>query len=214
MRPEPADNQVKTPNVNPLGSTRALSLLGTAVVLALAIALGGCTGGTTIGPAQPKITFTSLVRETPRTGYAPDEVQRSVTGTESLILTIEFEDGDGDIGGAPSSDSNNKDFIVEDIRAGLPNAYPYIPNGGIVEVTAFENSARIPSLDSDTRSPSIQGTIRFRIGNLEALPIGICLLTPSPASFRQQTNFKVYIKDRAGNKSNEITTSPVFVRCE
>jgi hypothetical protein len=216
MPTKPVDNQVKTGNVNQSSQALGQPKLGLTVVLALAVALGSCTGAAPVFPIIPKITFTSLVREFPRPGYASNEVQRAFSPAEgeSLILTLEFEDGDGDIGGAPSSDSTFRDFIVADKREGLPNAYPYTPNGGTVVVTELNNSAKIPSLASDTRSPSIEGTLRFRINNLEALPIDTCARTPLAATFRQKAYFVVYLKDRANHKSNEIKTSDVFIRCQ
>jgi hypothetical protein len=128
-----------------------------------------------------------------------------------LILTLDFQDGDGDIGGATSSNPDFEDFIVEDFRENLPNVYPYQVPGNSTIITACSTSAKLPSLGSDTRSPSIEGTIRFRINALEALPLDTCVVAPSTV---QRTRFIVYLMDRAGHKSNRDTTDFVRIRCQ
>jgi hypothetical protein len=215
MPTKPADNQVKTGYVNPVGYALGLPRLGLTVVLALAVALGSCTGANPVFPIIPKITFTSLTRRFERSGFAANELLSAIgsSGSESLTLTLQFEDGDGDLGGAASSQN---DFVVKEIRPDLPNAYPYtINNSGIpTTITEFVNSGKIPSLESDTRSPSVEGTIRFNIFDREALPLDTCLRSANPAGFRQAVRFEVYLIDRAGHRSNTITTSDVFIRCQ
>jgi hypothetical protein len=213
MPTKPADTQVKTGNVNPVGYALGLPRLGLTVVLALAVALGSCTGANPVYPVIPKINITSIAREFPRPGYGSQDVQRAFSSAEgeSLILTLDFQDGDGDIGGATSSNPDFEDFIVEDFRENLPNVYPYQVPGNSTIITAFSNSAKLPSLGSDTRSPSIEGTIRFRINALEALPLDTCVVAPSTV---QRTRFIVYLMDRAGHKSNRDTTDFVRIRCQ
>lgn len=213
MPTKPADTQVQTRNVNPPATARALSQLALPAILGLALALGSCTGANPVSPVIPKINITSISREFPRSGYGSQEVQRAFSSAEgeSLILTLDFEDGDGDIGGATSSNPDFEDFIVEDFRENLLNVFPYRVAGDSTDITAFNNSAKLPSLGSDTRSPSIEGTIRFRINALEALPLDTCVLSPSAV---QRTRFIVYLMDRAGHKSNRDTTDFVSIRCQ
>lgn len=182
-------------------------------MLLVLIAVAGCTDTQAIFDTTPEITYVGIERQFAQTGFGSREVQTSVS--DGVVITLNFKDGDGDLGGAASGE---RDFIVRDIRPELPNAYPYsVTTGGTtITVTEFDNSSRLPDLASGERRPSVEGTIRFIVPNVEALPADTCLRAPTPATFRQKVVYEIYVIDRAGHRSNTIRTdtlNTLVVRC-
>ena len=70
-------------------------------------------------------------------------------------------------------------------------------------LTGIQLPYSVPDLSTDARKPSIQGTITVSI-------LGIYMTDPNLNS--QRRTFRIKLKDRAGNESNEILTPPLIVR--
>jgi hypothetical protein len=111
-------------------------------------------------------------------------------------LRITFTDGDGDLGMLNNSDSGtlSKVFIYN-IKYSLtsPSYIPIIPQKGTTK--------------------AISGSIDIKLAG--SLGVGLfdrssCLLFQHPLD---TLTFSIYIVDRAGNKSNVITTPPLVVSC-
>jgi hypothetical protein len=111
-------------------------------------------------------------------------------------LRITFTDGDGDLGMLNNSDSGtlSKVFIYN-IKYSLtsPSNIPIIPQKGTTK--------------------AISGSIDIKLAG--SLGVGLfdessCLLFQHPLD---TLTFSIYIVDRAGNKSNVITTPPLVVSC-
>lgn len=104
---------------------------------------------------------------------------------DEISLTIHYQDGDGDLG--YEGDPTNNLFI-EDTRA----AYA----GDSARFTAYS----FESLTPETRKPSIQGEI------------SVLLTTPPWEPNEEPLVYRVYIMDRAGNRSNVIESTPIMVQ--
>lgn len=180
--------------------------------LVLALGLGSCTDSSPIFDVRPVIEVVSIRREFARSGYAANQVQSTFNPAlgESVLVTVSFRDGDGDLGGEARGPLT---WIMRDRRDGLPTAYPYTTGGSnpIVVSDTTLYSGYLPSLLSDNRKPSIEGEISYRIPNVEALALDTCLGAPSLV---QVARFDIYIVDRAGNRSNVVTTPPLSIRCQ
>ena len=100
---------------------------------------------------------------------------------DSVIIRISYRDGDGDLG---------------ENSSGIENA----------EITNFRNNItykfRIRQLAPDNANVAIQGELEFIIP-------GVAMENTSLAS--ESTYFTVSITDRAGNKSNQISTDNITV---
>ena len=100
---------------------------------------------------------------------------------DSVIIRISYRDGDGDLG------ENNSD---------VQNA----------EITNFRNNLtynfRIRQLAPTNANVAIQGELEFIIP-------GVAMENPILSS--ESTNFTISITDRAGNKSNQISTENIIV---
>ena len=103
---------------------------------------------------------------------------------DDIIITISYADEDGDLGENPIyNDIDN--LFVEDSRNGI--VYHY----------------RIPQLAPNRNEIAIAGNFNITIN-------GSGITDTSLSS--QQLNYDIYVKDRAGNKSNTITTSSIVIQ--
>ncbi|NRA51138.1 MAG: hypothetical protein HRU12_18580 [Phaeodactylibacter sp.] len=118
------------------------------------------------------------------------------TPNDTLVLTFEFTDGDGDIGFADTT----IDVFLTDSRTG------------------FEEIRKLPVIPDEGVGNGISGEITLRFPNQ---PSQICCLYPdnSPgcqpnAEYPTDTfSYTVQIMDQAGNRSNIIQTETVTLIC-
>ncbi len=136
-------------------------------------------------PVEPHIEFLSF------------GTYRAIDGKDSLgLITISYTDGDGDIG----LDSLDK---VEPYKYNFYLKLMQQIDGQMVEVKPVDSNvnfnARIPILTPVGRNKNIKGEITMTLE----------LYFASQALQSDIISFEIYIKDRALNKSNVITT-PAF----
>jgi hypothetical protein len=117
----------------------------------------------------------------------PRLVNKDPSYIDTVVISFRFHDGDGDIGNTQQDSSYQ--LFVRDNRpqyANVPgNPYPYL----------------VPDLTSNTRNPSIMGEMKINYIQ-PVLPLGKNI---------DKTTFTVYLYDRAGHKSNEITTDTITI---
>jgi hypothetical protein len=117
---------------------------------------------------------------------------------DSIVLTVNFKDGDGDLG--YNSDEIGKKVSQTDFN------YIVKPSrrikGKLTEFTPLESfSGFYPKLKTDDKIGPIEGKLSYRISIETAFwPVK-----------RDTVVFEIFIKDRAGNKSNSITTEPLVI---
>jgi len=143
-----------------------------------------CTDNKPIFPLEPHIEFVSL---------SPNNIK----DRDSFDITIRFTDGDGDLG-SHVDDSDN--VIMGD---SMHNLYVYEnrPNPDSLYPNPYPN--RINNLTPNTKNPSIQGTIVIKLSYIERL---------DPDNNPSETfDYDIWLYDRAGNKSNIITTSKLTI---
>ncbi len=117
---------------------------------------------------------------------------------DSIILTVNFKDGDGDLGF--NADEIGKkvkqddfNFVVKSLRSS---------KGKLTEFKPAESfSGFYPKLKTDDKIGPIEGKLSYRIQIETAFwPVK-----------RDTVVFEVFIKDRAGNQSNAIRTEPLVI---
>jgi len=133
----------------------------------LCVALFSCKKAEEIGPI-PEIEFVSVT---------PQNVNEY---TDSLMFTISYRDGDGDLG-ENTTDAEN--FFLTDSRNNV--IYKF----------------RIPQLAPDNSSIIIEGNLNITLANTAIID----------GSSSQTFTYSIYVKDRAGNQSNTVVTSPITV---
>jgi len=137
------------------------------------------------------------------------------TGTDSVILTVSYQDGNGDLGlgdddkNPPFQELNSNGSVNTAFFNFYANAYKKV-RGNYVPITFFSYpklDGRFPRLNA-TRSSSIEGTLRYTILFSYIFSSGIY----APAVSRNDTiKFDVQIADRGLNKSNIIQTSEIII---
>lgn len=113
---------------------------------------------------------------------------------DTLVISFDFQDGDGDIG-APSEATTMANVFLIDTRSEDTTQYiiPYISPSGTVK--------------------DISGTIHITILSENCFPnneVGAPLQYPPT----QEVAYKIFIKDRAENESNVITTPVITLICQ
>ncbi len=128
-------------------------------------------------------------------GINKNRIDQGRIKDDTLQIKIDFTDGDGDIGDA----QNKANIFMIDNRDGKMITYsmPLIPQKG--------------------SSNGVKGTITIFHTTL----LNVCCYYKNadpctiPANPMTDTViYKLYIEDRSGNKSNEVTLNPIVINCK
>ena len=111
---------------------------------------------------------------------------------DSLYLTLNFTDGDGDIG-FQKADST---LYIIDTR----------------DKTRINDAQGLPSVPEQGAGNGISGQIRIRL-------LGTCCKSlrpcqPTPLQPRDNLIYEVYVKDRAGHESNHVMIPAITILCQ
>jgi hypothetical protein len=117
---------------------------------------------------------------------------------DSIILSINFTDGDGDLG--INAEEIGRQFKASDYNYLVS---PFRKNKGKTEsfVPLETFSGFFPKLKTDNKLGPIEGKLSYRIQ----------IETAFWPKVRDTLSFEVRIKDRSGNLSNTIVTEPIVV---
>jgi hypothetical protein len=159
------------------------------IILASMCLLAGCYKETTFD-VKPNIDFKDLRKEIRLDQFSGSK-------KDSVILTIHFQDGDGDLG------YNEK----EKATAELTNDYNYIirlfrKKKGVFQefVPDVPYSGYFTRLKTDGKIGPIEGTIDYSVD------------FPQPFTpVKDSLKFQITIKDRAGNLSNTVESSVIVL---
>ena len=138
-------------------------------------------------PIEPRIELV---------GMSKDTIKQGIFQQDSLTVIFRFEDGDGDLGRTDQETENNVFFIDE--RTGT-----------------LDNTFAIPEIPQEGAGNGVEGEVRI-------LLFSTCCIYPDgsdPCTINSQypldtVRYRIYIKDRAGHKSNEIFTDPIVLLCQ
>ena len=137
--------------------------------LLITFLLYGCKKDEINFPIEPSIKLISISPSSPH------------QYTDPVTITIQYEDGDGDLG---ENNDKVRNCFVTDNRIGITYEY------------------RIKQLAPTGASIPIDGTLNIEIGGQ--------VLTDS--SSQQNVTYSLYVIDRAGHKSNNVTTGSITIR--
>ena len=152
----------------------------------------------------PAIWYNSISQETETTVVAGANIE-----TEVVTLTIDFEDGDGDLGASSAqvNDQNFKEQLKNVTGWGIPANYELVtmikqPNGTWTESILPGNTDELfPDLKPDGKPGPIKGKLDLKI----EFPKG-------RSSVQRTVKYKVRIIDRAFHISNQTAeTDEVIV---
>lgn len=129
-------------------------------------------------------------------GFSSQSMVQSSLNSDSLFLQFSFTDGDGDIG--LEADVFDQNIFIIDNRTG--DRYE-----------AF----KAPVIPEQGASKGISGTVTLRIFTTCCLfPDNIPPCESPPQYKTDMMTLDIFIKDRAGNFSNRVTTTPITLLCD
>jgi len=138
-------------------------------------------------PDEPTLEFVSMSRTVLNQANV-------ISNNDSLLLTLAFTDGDGDIG---AEDGDTSEIRYIDLRQNFeqtPLKIPFVGLQGVGQGISGEIFAILPTttcLFDDGRFPG----------------------TSAPGE-TNEVIYEMWIVDRAGNESNRIELPPITLRCE
>jgi hypothetical protein len=149
----------------------------------LALSIAGCLSPPEYS-VEPYIEFMGMSR---------DIMVQDQFNTDSILIKIYFEDGDGDLG----NEDGEFDLYLTDTRDNfMPPGY------------------RLPKVPELGASNGISGEISFVLFTTCCFfPDGQDPCTPSLTYPVDTVTYLIYIRDRAGHQSNIIETPPIRLLC-
>lgn len=129
---------------------------------------------------------------TPEIEFKSLDIYKNSSGQDSLELIFSFTDGDGDLG-TPEIDLTSRDIFVKIFE---------LRNGVFVEpVLPAPLEYKLPYLEPRGNNKSLKGDIKLNVDYNITWP-------------NDTIRYSLYIKDRAGNQSNTITTSVIVTNVQ
>jgi hypothetical protein len=164
----------------------------------VAIALSSCQKQP-VYPNYPVITFKSF------TSYGPD----------SAHIVVNFTDGNGELG-YPSNDQNQPPTIYYEwmyLPKDSTTFIPYISISGKGDTSYSILPYNISSLTPTGKDKGISGEIQLKLSNTTGLSGDSTWYAPFPIYTDAPSiiEFKVWVVDRNGIKSNVVTSTPFTV---
>jgi hypothetical protein len=157
------------------------------VIFGLTALLSGCYKEPTFD-LKPSIEFVDIRKEIILEAFSGSKA-------DSIIVDIKFQDGDGDLGQDEidkAKSQGNFNYIVK-ILEKKKGVYS-------VKIQTEPYSGVFPRLKSSSKAGPIEGVLNYSMNFLQPF-------IPKNDTLK----FQIYIKDRAGNASNTIETSPIVL---
>lgn len=122
-------------------------------------------------------------------------------GNDSADCIIKFKDGDGDIGILEGDTISDDDLKMKYFYKASDGTFqPYDEDPGTAAFDTLFYSYRVPNITPDGQYKALDGEIKIK---LRAAP----LFNPTHTLVK----FEITLTDRAGNKSNMVTTDEITV---
>ena len=150
--------------------------------LLVGLFLGGCIKAPDY-PLEPVIEFAGLTKDT---------LDQDQFNTDSLIVVLNFTDGDGDLGS-----ENDVNVFIVDRRTDF-----------------ISDRFRIPRLDKAGSNNGISGELYLTLyTTCCTYPNGAPPCEPSTEFPTNTLSYEIYIVDQARNRSNSVITPEIVIRC-
>lgn len=146
------------------------------VCFLLLVAFAGC--------GKEKIVEPEPISKVPAIKFVSIEPGTAVKYRDQIGITIEYTDGDGDLG---ENVADVKNLFCTDSRNNVTYQF------------------RIRQLAPDTATIAITGKLKF---NLD--PQGFV----DDSHTSETATYSIYVKDRAGNQSNSVETTPLVISAQ
>lgn len=145
-------------------------------------------------PLEPEIEFVSFTRDT-------------INQLDTFGIRISFTDGDGDLG--------FEEFNPENCDPCDSSCFQH-PTATLLLIDSRTNclsTFNLPYIPEKGNSRSISGEVYFIPNTVCCLPPSGFPCTPDPDYPMDSIVYKVILKDRSGNYSNELALPAVYINC-
>jgi hypothetical protein len=168
----------------------------------LCLLLFACTGEPDFS-FIPEISFNNVKVVT-----LTSEGLLGITKKDSVVMTVNFQDGDGDLGFTPAELTAIKKTTGDSLQTFVVDIFVQ-KNGKFLKSNPKEKfGGNIPIRFKQGSKPGpIEGTVDYSATFEYNVFQGIPLMTGK----RDTVKFAIQIKDRALNKSNVVETNPVVI---
>ncbi len=144
-------------------------------------------------PKSPEITYEGIKKTVGYEYLGPGANGPLYNKIDSVVISLYFKDGDGDLGTTDTDTTFNNYFCEVLIKK--DSTFVYL----------VDRDSKFSQLNPDGRQGPIEGTLNFSPSlQLDSLFLGYT----SPYTLK----FKVSILDNAGHRSNEIMTDTVQIQ--
>lgn len=146
-------------------------------------------------------SVSSCVREKTFSPVPAIQFERFVTyGHDSADCFIKFQDGDGDIGIPASDNTSPDDLKMKYLYKGTDGTFlPVDSSFGTPHFDTLFYSYRVPYLTPAGQYKALDGEIKIKLRTQPLFAVG------------HVVKFEIILTDRAGNKSNMVTTNEINV---
>ena len=173
-----------------------MRVLFTFLILGAGLYLAGCT-------TEPDFSNVPTLLDGSTTISKTTNTDRLGNAQDSLVIGVKFQDGDGDLG---LSSNMYPDSVL--IKEGYNYEVKTLRRirGQFQDVTqsfGVSNSGNFPRLRQDNKVGPIEGTLSRSI-----------MIAHLSVSRNDTLKFRIRIKDRALNVSNEVETPSVIIRVQ
>ncbi len=131
---------------------------------------------------------------------------------DSLLITVKFKDGDGDLGFSYSS-PNPCDLC----RLDTSTSCLYHPTWSLFLLDKRDSCLeffQMPFIENNPQNPSVEGQIDIEKYNMCCKKKSTIACTSLGAGIYDTAYYYVILKDRAGHFSNSLELPPIIVRCQ
>ena len=175
-------------------------------------------------PTRPEITFKGIrYLDSLPPGLSPSDGGLDGTGKPHIEIQIEFKDAEGDLGytEAERQQPDLEPVVFVDYFALIDDKFePFIdPETGDEPLDVNDGTQRrftgttLDKLTPETNTKALKGTLRLYItwDARQDRPKGMQDRFFDKINYQYEVLFEVYLRDRAGNFSDTVRTTPVAV---
>lgn len=150
---------------------------------------------------------TAIIPQLSTPQYSKDTVNQG----DSIKISVDFIDGDGDLGFSYTSSAT-----CDLCRTDTSTSCLYHPTWSLFLLDSRDSCLeffRMPYIESNPRNPELIGKIDIDKYNMCCKKSGTIACTSLGSTVYDSVSYYVILRDRAGNFSNSLKLPTIYVRC-
>ncbi len=177
---------------------RQISLMAIIGVTLLLLLLSAC------GEIVPNFS------DTPAIEFSEVKVnQNPAIRVDTLLITVKFRDGDGDLGIKANPDTNQWNYFITPYKK-VKGDFVQVRFSDLASQNTFSRGF-VPVLKNDEKKGPIEGFLTYRAPIFQFKEFPISEEDSLDILNNDTIKVEIYLKDRAGNRSNTVESAPFAV---